>query len=90
MINILCVTCLFIFFIIFLNKTNNQTLNTKTSVFFVQRGIAPLENFELAWPLARADASSALESWGISRAQVRPRRHWLFCKKTLKLIDNLF
>ena len=32
MINILYVTCLFIFFIIFLNKTDDQMLGTETRV----------------------------------------------------------
>ena len=33
MINILCVTCLFNFFIIFSNKTDGQIFDTKTRVY---------------------------------------------------------
>ncbi len=42
MINILCVTCLFyFFFIIFLNKTEGQTLGmeTRVSLFFGMEGV---------------------------------------------------
>ena len=42
MINTLCVTCLFNFFHIFLNKTDGQTLGTETSVclfFFGTEGV---------------------------------------------------
>ncbi len=35
MINILCVTCLFIFFITFSNKTDGQTLDTEIRFVFL-------------------------------------------------------
>ena len=50
MINILCVTYLFNFFIIFLNKMNGQMLDTETRVclFFGTEGVGWINEYLIA------------------------------------------